>query len=64
MENEEKSIISNENIIEIDHLTKDYGFSRGVFDVSFHVKKGEVFWLFRTKRSRKVHYNQTSNGLF
>lgn len=43
MENEEKSIISNENIIEIDHLTKDYGFSRGVFDVSFHVKKGEVF---------------------
>lgn len=43
MENEEKSIILNENIIEIDHLTKDYGFSRGVFDVSFHVKKGEVF---------------------
>ncbi len=43
MENEEKSVILNENIIEIDHLTKDYGFSRGVFDVSFHVKKGEVF---------------------
>lgn len=31
------------NEIEVDHLTKDYGFGRGVFDVSFAVKKGEVF---------------------
>lgn len=31
------------NIIEVDHLTKDYGFGRGVFDVSIHVGKGEVF---------------------
>ena len=31
------------HIIEVDHLTKDYGFGRGVFDVSFHVDKGEVF---------------------
>ena len=31
------------NVIEVDHLTKDYGFGRGVFDVSIHVNKGEVF---------------------
>nr|WP_056972020.1 ABC transporter ATP-binding protein [Ligilactobacillus acidipiscis] len=30
-------------VIEIDHLTKDYGHHRGIFDVSFSVNKGEVF---------------------
>ncbi|HEY2421993.1 MAG TPA: ATP-binding cassette domain-containing protein [Neobacillus sp.] len=30
-------------IIQIDHLTKDYGHNRGVFDVSFKVEKGEVY---------------------
>lgn len=30
-------------IIEVDGLTKDYGSGRGVFDVSIHVDKGEVF---------------------
>lgn len=32
-----------ENIIEVKNLTKDYGFGRGVFNVSFNVNKGEVF---------------------
>ncbi len=31
------------NVISVDHLTKDYGQGRGVFDVSFGVKEGEVF---------------------
>ncbi|MDR3263207.1 MAG: ABC transporter ATP-binding protein [Clostridiales bacterium] len=30
-------------IISVEHLTKDYGFGRGVFDVSFGIQKGEVF---------------------
>ncbi|HHX79318.1 MAG TPA: ABC transporter ATP-binding protein [Acholeplasmataceae bacterium] len=30
-------------VIEVNDLTKDYGFNRGVFDVSFEVEKGEVF---------------------
>ena len=30
-------------IIEVAHLTKDYGSGRGVFDVSLHVDRGEVF---------------------
>jgi len=32
-----------DEIIEVDHLTKDYGSNRGVFDVTFHVSKGEAF---------------------
>ncbi len=31
------------SILSVDHLTKDYGHNRGVFDVSFDVEKGEVF---------------------
>lgn len=31
------------SIIEVKHVTKDYGYGRGIFDVSFEVKKGEVF---------------------
>lgn len=30
-------------MIRVEHLTKDYGFGRGVFDVSFEVREGEVF---------------------
>ena len=30
------------NIIEINHLTKSYGKSRGIIDVSFTVKEGEI----------------------
>ena len=29
--------------IQIEHITKDYGNHRGVFDVSFEIEKGEVF---------------------
>lgn len=31
------------NIIEINKLTKHYGKSRGIIDISFDVKKGEIF---------------------
>lgn len=31
------------SVIEISGITKDYGNSKGVFDLSFSVKKGEVF---------------------
>jgi ABC-2 type transport system ATP-binding protein len=31
------------SVIKIEHLTKDYGHNRGVFDVSFTVQEGEVF---------------------
>jgi len=36
-------IDERESVIKVKNLTKDYGSGRGVFDVSFEVKKGEVF---------------------
>lgn len=30
-------------VLEVKHLTKDYGSGRGVFDVSFQINKGEVY---------------------
>lgn len=38
-----KKVRYSMDIIKVEHLTKDYGHNRGVFDVSFTVKKGEVF---------------------
>lgn len=32
-----------EVVIEVSHLTKDYGYGRGVFDVTFNVHKGECY---------------------
>ena len=31
------------NVIEINNLTRDYGKGKGIFNVSFAVKEGEVF---------------------
>lgn len=31
------------SIIEVKELTKDYGFNRGVFNISFNVYEGDVF---------------------
>lgn len=35
--------MEDEVIINVDHLTKDYGYGRGVFDVSIKVHKGECY---------------------
>ena len=34
---------NREVVIDVDHLTKDYGYGRGVFDVSIKVHKGECY---------------------
>jgi len=34
------------SILKVDHLTKDYGDNKGVFDLSFEIEKGEVLGLF------------------
>jgi len=38
-----KHKVDDEIIINVDHLTKDYGYGRGVFDVSIKVHKGECY---------------------
>ena len=35
--------MTDEVIINVEHLTKDYGYGRGVFDVSIKVHKGECY---------------------
>jgi ABC-2 type transport system ATP-binding protein len=35
--------MEEEAIISVDHLMKDYGHGRGVFDINIHVHKGECF---------------------
>lgn len=39
----DNSLDTREVIINVDHLTKDYGSKRGVFDVSIKVHKGECY---------------------
>lgn len=34
---------NNMSVIRVDNLTKDYGNGKGIFDVTFEVKQGEVF---------------------
>ena len=43
-----------EEIIRVDHITKDYGDGKGVFDFNFKIKKGEVYGLVGTNGSGKT----------
>ena len=40
---EESMVSKQENIIEINHLNKSFGKVKAVNDLSFHVKRGELF---------------------
>ncbi|MDO9629578.1 MAG: ATP-binding cassette domain-containing protein [Acholeplasmataceae bacterium] len=42
------------SIIEIQNLTKDYGLSRGIFDINLEVQKGEIFGFVGTNGSGKT----------
>ena len=42
------------DIIEVKHLTKDYGDGHGIFDLNFSIKKGEVFGFVGTNGSGKT----------
>lgn len=44
----------SDGIIRTEHLTKDYGNGRGIFDISLEVKRGEVFGFIGTNGSGKT----------
>lgn len=42
------------NVIEVKHLTKDYGNQHGIFDIHFNVQEGEIFGYVGTNGSGKT----------
>jgi ABC-2 type transport system ATP-binding protein len=42
------------SVIKVEHLTKDYGNNKGVFDVTFEIDKGEVFGFLGPNGSGKT----------
>ena len=51
-------------VIKIDHLTKDYGHNRGVFDISLEVEKGEVYGFLGPNGAGENDYYSSYYGVF
>src|SRR5229473_3236327 len=51
-------------MIEVDHLTKDFGATRAVDDVSFRVKRGEIIGLLGPNGSGKTTIMRVLTGFF
>ena len=51
-------------MIEVEHLTKHFGATQAVKDVSFHVKRGEVIGLLGPNGSGKTTIMRILTGFF
>ena len=52
------------NAVQITHITKDYGNSKGIFDVSLSVKKGEVYGFLGPNGAGKTTLLRCILGLY
>ena len=50
-----------ENIIEVKDLVKKFGDFTAVDNISFSVKKGEIFAFLGAERSGEVHHHQDAH---
>lgn len=44
-----------------DNIKYNYGDIQAVKGITFSVKEGEIFWLFRAKRGWKIHHNKNAH---
>lgn len=51
------------SVIRIEHLTRDYGGGKGVFDLTMDVGEGEVFGFLGPQRRGKDHHHPSPDGL-
>ena len=40
--------------IDVENVTKDYGHNKGIFDITFHIEKGEMFGFVGTNGAGKT----------
>ncbi len=51
------------SVIEVEHLSKAYGSTVAVDDISFSVEEGEIFGIRREDHDRRVHGGRAQTGL-
>lgn len=51
-------------MLTVERLTKKFSNGKGIFDVSFHVQKGEVFGFLGPNGAGKINNHSTYHGVY
>ena len=63
LEHEKETAVNEENVIEVEHLVKAFGSFHAVDDISFKVKKGEIFGFLGANGAGKTTAMRMLTGL-